>query len=75
MKSNEKMYLLRPETFESYFIMWRLTKEQKYRDWGWEAVQVKTAIGPNTNLVLSTSLFKRALFLFLLYVVAVTNIL
>lgn len=39
MKSTEKMYLLRPETFESYFIMWRLTKEQKYRDWGWEAVQ------------------------------------
>ncbi|XP_045446919.1 mannosyl-oligosaccharide alpha-1,2-mannosidase IA [Melitaea cinxia] len=39
MKSNEKMYLLRPETFESYFIMWRLTKDQKYRDWGWEAVQ------------------------------------
>ncbi|XP_059056617.1 mannosyl-oligosaccharide alpha-1,2-mannosidase IA [Achroia grisella] len=38
-KSNEKVYLLRPETFESYFIMWRLTKEQKYRDWGWEAVQ------------------------------------
>ncbi|KAL4708328.1 hypothetical protein ACJJTC_007734 [Scirpophaga incertulas] len=40
-KSNEKVYLLRPETFESYFIMWRLTKEQKYRDWGWEAVQRK----------------------------------
>ncbi|XP_038222869.1 mannosyl-oligosaccharide 1,2-alpha-mannosidase IA [Zerene cesonia] len=39
MKSNEKMYLLRPETFESYFIMWRLTKEQKYRDWAWEAVE------------------------------------
>lgn len=39
-KSNEKVYLLRPETFESYFIMWRLTKQQRYRDWGWEAVQV-----------------------------------
>ncbi|CAG9136868.1 unnamed protein product [Plutella xylostella] len=38
-KSNEKVYLLRPETFESYFIMWRLTKDQKYRDWGWDAVQ------------------------------------
>ncbi|GBP63539.1 Mannosyl-oligosaccharide alpha-1,2-mannosidase IA, partial [Eumeta japonica] len=38
-KANEKVYILRPETFESYFIMWRLTKEQKYRDWGWEAVQ------------------------------------
>jgi hypothetical protein len=22
--------------------MWRLTKQQKYRDWGWEAVQVNT---------------------------------
>jgi hypothetical protein len=22
--------------------MWRLTKQQKYRDWGWEAVQVKS---------------------------------
>ncbi|CAG9795291.1 unnamed protein product [Diatraea saccharalis] len=39
LKDTEKMYLLRPETFESYFIMWRLTKDQKYRDWGWEAVQ------------------------------------
>ena len=32
-------YYLRPEVIESYFILWRLTKEQKYRDWGWEAVQ------------------------------------
>ncbi|XP_049869644.1 mannosyl-oligosaccharide alpha-1,2-mannosidase IA isoform X2 [Pectinophora gossypiella] len=38
-KSNEKVYLLRPETFESYFILWRLTKDEKYRDWGWEAVE------------------------------------
>lgn len=39
LKQNEKYYILRPETFESYFVMWRLTKDQKYRDWGWEAVQ------------------------------------
>lgn len=39
LKSGEKYYILRPETFESYFIMWRLTKDQKYREWGWEAVQ------------------------------------
>merc|ERR1711962_1275281 len=39
LKSNERYYILRPETFESYFILWRLTKDQKYRDWGWEAVQ------------------------------------
>jgi mannosyl-oligosaccharide alpha-1,2-mannosidase len=41
LKSSEKYYILRPEVIESYFIMWRLTKDQKYRDWGWEAVQVK----------------------------------
>lgn len=39
LKANEKYYILRPETVESYFIMWRLTHDQKYRDWGWEAVQ------------------------------------
>ena len=35
-----RYYILRPETFESYFILWRLTKDPKYREWGWEAVQV-----------------------------------
>lgn len=40
LKSQEKYYILRPETIESYFIMWRLTHDQKYRDWGWDAVQV-----------------------------------
>ena len=37
---NDKHYVLRPEVIESYFYMWRLTKEQKYRDWGWAATQV-----------------------------------
>lgn len=40
LKTSEKYYILRPEVIESYFIMYRLTKDQKYRDWGWEAVQV-----------------------------------
>ena len=40
-RTNEKMYLLRPETVETYFVMWRLTHDQKYRDWGWEVVEVK----------------------------------
>ena len=34
-----RYYILRPEAIESYFLMWRLTKDQKYRDWGWEMVQ------------------------------------
>lgn len=41
LKSQEKYYILRPETVESYFIMWRLTHDQKYRDWGWDMVQVR----------------------------------
>jgi mannosyl-oligosaccharide alpha-1,2-mannosidase len=41
LKQNERYYILRPETFESYFIMWRLTKDPKYREWGWEGVQVR----------------------------------
>ncbi len=40
-RANEKMYLLRPETVESYFVLWRLTHDQKYRDWGWELVEVR----------------------------------
>lgn len=39
LRAQEKYYILRPETFESYFILWRLTHDQKYRDWGWDAVQ------------------------------------
>lgn len=38
LKLQERYYILRPETFESYFVMWRITHDQKYRDWGWEAV-------------------------------------
>ncbi len=32
----ESVYHLRPEAIESVFYLWRLTKEQKYRDWGWK---------------------------------------
>lgn len=39
LKQNERYYILRPETVESYFLMWRLTKDPKYREWGWEMVQ------------------------------------
>lgn len=32
-------YILRPEVVEGWFYMWRVTKEQKYRDWVWDAAQ------------------------------------
>ena len=28
--------VLRPEAVESLYYMWRLTGEQKYREWGWD---------------------------------------
>jgi len=31
--------LLRPETLESLFILYRITGDQKYRDWGWRIFQ------------------------------------
>lgn len=31
--------LLRPETVESLFYMWRVTGEPKYREWGWKIFQ------------------------------------
>lgn len=28
--------LLRPETVESLFILWRVTGDPRYREWGWQ---------------------------------------
>ncbi|BFZ09518.1 hypothetical protein BsWGS_12557 [Bradybaena similaris] len=39
VRHTEKMYILRPEVVESWYYMWRLTKQQKYRDWAWVMVQ------------------------------------
>jgi len=32
-------YILRPETVESLFLAYRMTGDQKYREWGWEIFQ------------------------------------
>uniref|UniRef100_A0A672Z1N1 alpha-1,2-Mannosidase n=1 Tax=Sphaeramia orbicularis TaxID=375764 RepID=A0A672Z1N1_9TELE len=39
VKPADKHNLLRPETVESLFYMYRFTKDAKYRDWGWEILQ------------------------------------
>jgi len=36
---NERPYILRPEVIESYFILYRITGDSKYRDWAWDAAQ------------------------------------
>lgn len=35
----EKYYILRPEILETYFYMWRYTKDPKYREWAWDFAQ------------------------------------
>lgn len=35
---NEKYYILRPEVVESYFVLFRTTKDPKYREWAWQVV-------------------------------------
>jgi mannosyl-oligosaccharide alpha-1,2-mannosidase len=39
IKNEEKYYILRPEVIESYFYLWRFTKNEMYRDWAWDFVE------------------------------------
>ena len=34
-KGRVHYYLLRPEAMEAMFVMWRVTKQEKYRSWAW----------------------------------------
>lgn len=36
IKVNDRHNLQRPETAETLFYMWRITGDEKYREWGWE---------------------------------------
>ena len=36
VKPQDSHNLQRPETVETLFYMWRITGDEKYRDWGWE---------------------------------------
>lgn len=37
--SFDARYILRPETVESLFLAFRLTGDQRYREWGWSIFQ------------------------------------
>ncbi|XP_054440091.1 endoplasmic reticulum mannosyl-oligosaccharide 1,2-alpha-mannosidase [Pteronotus mesoamericanus] len=39
VKPADRHNLLRPETVESLFYLYRFTGERKYQDWGWEILQ------------------------------------
>lgn len=48
---SDRYYILRPEVIESYMYMWRLTHDPKYREWGWEAVEVSDTTSTVLTLV------------------------
>ena len=37
--ADTRFFRLRPETIESIFYMWRITHDQKYRDWGYNIMK------------------------------------
>ena len=37
MTNGVRNNIQRPEAIEAIFYMWRLTKDKKYREWGWES--------------------------------------
>ena len=39
MKPLDAHNLQRPETVESLLVMWRITGDRTYREWGWEIFQ------------------------------------
>lgn len=39
MRSGVHVYLLRPEAVEAFFVLWRLTGNTKYREYGWGVFQ------------------------------------
>ncbi|XP_032433793.1 mannosidase, alpha, class 1B, member 1b [Xiphophorus hellerii] len=39
VKPADRHNLLRPETVESLFYLYRFTKDRKYQDWGWKILQ------------------------------------
>lgn len=59
----DRYYILRPEVIESYMYMWKLTHDPKYREWGWEAVEVR-----HTNTVLIFTVLSSSLRLFLFHI-------
>ncbi|KAJ1805929.1 mannosyl-oligosaccharide alpha-1,2-mannosidase, partial [Coemansia sp. RSA 2598] len=39
VSQRDRYYILRPETIESFFILWRITKEAKWREYGWRVFE------------------------------------
>ncbi|CAL8317830.1 unnamed protein product [Lota lota] len=55
VKTPDRHNLLRPETVESLFYLYRFTKDPKYQDWGWDILQsfnkhTKVASGGYTSI-------------------------
>ncbi|XP_073662953.1 endoplasmic reticulum mannosyl-oligosaccharide 1,2-alpha-mannosidase isoform X4 [Tursiops truncatus] len=55
VKAADRHNLLRPETVESLFYLYRLTGQRKYQDWGWEILRSFNASPRAATLPSATS--------------------
>ncbi|KAE8689872.1 Mannosyl-oligosaccharide 1,2-alpha-mannosidase MNS3 [Hibiscus syriacus] len=60
IKRGDRHNLLRPETVESLFVLYRITQDPKYREWGWQIFEsfekyTKVDSGGYTSLDVTTS--------------------
>ncbi len=54
MRSSVHVYLMRPEAVEAFFVLWRLTGNTKYREYGWgvfQAIEKWCKVGARSWLV------------------------
>jgi hypothetical protein len=54
MRSSVHVYLMRPEAVEAFFVLWRLTGNTKYREYGWgvfQAIEKWCKVGAQSWLV------------------------
>ena len=54
MRSSVHVYLMRPEAVEAFFVLWRLTGNTKYREYGWgvfQAIEKWCKVGVSSWLV------------------------
>ena len=52
MRSGVHVYLMRPEAVEAFFVLWRLTGNTKYREYGWgffQAIEKWCKVKPSAH--------------------------
>ncbi|CAI9281196.1 unnamed protein product [Lactuca saligna] len=60
IKHADRHNLLRPETLESLFVLYRITEDSKYREWGW-SIFIRHFVHKHSLLNLRTSPYNQVM--------------